>query len=133
MFGDLPLPPLSEYVDELSELDRLLLRVALANTARPPLLVVGDIEQVTSDRSRDLLVARLIELGREDDAIPWLRRAIDAPRYEARQFPHVNLARIYEKKGQVLEAVAEYGRALDKMPSYAPAVAGLRRLQGRVN
>ncbi|HYU89672.1 MAG TPA: tetratricopeptide repeat protein [Gemmatimonadales bacterium] len=75
----------------------------------------------------------LIELGREDDAIPWLKRAIDAPRYEARQFPHVNLARIYEKKGQVLDAVAEYGRALDKMPGYAPAVAGLRRLQGRVN
>jgi Tfp pilus assembly protein PilF len=75
----------------------------------------------------------LIELGREDDAIPWLKRAIDAPRYEARQFPHVNLARIYEKKGQVLDAVAEYGRAVDKLPGYAPAVAGLRRLQGRVN
>ncbi|PYO61441.1 MAG: hypothetical protein DMD70_07030 [Gemmatimonadetes bacterium] len=75
----------------------------------------------------------LIELGREDDAIPWLKRAMDAPRYEAPQFPHVNLARIYEKKGQVLDAVAEYGRALDKMPGYAPAVGGLRRLQGRVN
>jgi len=66
----------------------------------------------------------LIELGREDDAIPWLKRAIDSPRYEARQFPHVNLARIYEKKGQVLDAVAEYGRAVDKLPGYAPAVAG---------
>ena len=75
----------------------------------------------------------LIELGRDDDAIPWLKRAMDAPRYEARQFPHVNLARIYEKKGQVLDAVAEYGRALEKTPGYAPAVGGLRRLQGRVN
>jgi len=33
----------------------------------------------------------------------------------------------------VLDAVAEYGRALEKTPGYAPAVGGLRRLQGRVN
>ncbi len=75
----------------------------------------------------------LIELGREDEAIPWLKRAMEAPRYEAPQFPHVNLARIYEKKGMVLEAVAEYGRALEKMPGYLPALAALRRLQQRVN
>ena len=75
----------------------------------------------------------LMELGRDDDAIPWLKRAMDAPRYEAPQFPHVNLARIYEKEGQVLDAVAEYGHALDKQPGYGPALAGLRRLQTKVN
>src|SRR5256885_12808527 len=48
--------------------------------------------------------------------------------------PHVNLARIYEKKGQVLDAVAEYGRALEKMPGYAPAIGGLRdRKSTRLN
>lgn len=75
----------------------------------------------------------LLALGREDDAIRWLKQAMHAPRYEAPQFPHVNLARVYERKGQVLDAVAEYGRALEKMPDYAPAATGLRRLQGRVN
>jgi Tfp pilus assembly protein PilF len=75
----------------------------------------------------------LMALGREDEAIPWLKQAMHASRYEAPQFPHVNLARVYEKKGRVLDAVAEYGRALDKVPGYAPAVTGLRRLQGRVN
>ena len=75
----------------------------------------------------------LMELGREDEAIPWLERAMQAPRYEAPHFPHVNLARIYEQKGQVLEAVAQYGRALEKLPGYAPALVGLRRVQGRVN
>jgi len=75
----------------------------------------------------------LMELGREEEAIPWLQRAMEAPRYEAPHFPHVNLARIYEQKGQVLAAVAEYGRALDKLPGYGPAVVGLRRLQARVN
>lgn len=69
VFGDVPLPPLSEYVEELSELDGLLLRIALANTGRPPLLVVGNLEQVTSDGHRDTLVTRLIELGRTQTVV----------------------------------------------------------------
>jgi energy-coupling factor transporter ATP-binding protein EcfA2 len=69
VFGELPLPPLAEYVEELTELDGLLLRIALANTAQPPLLVVGGIEQVTRDESRDLLVARLVELGRNQTVV----------------------------------------------------------------
>ena len=51
------------------ELDGLLLRIALANTGRPPLLVVGNLEQVTSDPERDLLVSRLVELGREQTVV----------------------------------------------------------------
>jgi len=69
VFGDVPLPPLTEYVEELSELDGLLLRIALANTARPPLLVVGNLEQVTNDRHRDVLVTRLVELGRTQTVV----------------------------------------------------------------
>lgn len=69
VFGDLPLPPLGEYVDELTELDGLLLRIALANTARPPLLVVGDLDHVSSDSSRELLVQRLVALGLEQTVI----------------------------------------------------------------
>ncbi len=75
----------------------------------------------------------LIELGRGDEAIAWLKQALQAPRYEAPHFPHVNLARIYERNGNVLDAVAEYGKAVEKMPGYAPALIGLRRLQTRVN
>lgn len=63
VFGELPLPPLSEYVDALSELDGLLLRIALANTARPGLLVVGCIDQVTTTEHRTQLLRRLVELG----------------------------------------------------------------------
>jgi ABC-type cobalamin/Fe3+-siderophores transport system ATPase subunit len=69
VFGDLPRPPLDEYFEELSELDRLLLRVALANTKRPPLLVVGNLDFVTSDVNRDLLIERLIDLGREQTVV----------------------------------------------------------------
>lgn len=69
VFGELPLPSLTEYFDELSELDRLLLRISLANNARPPLLVVGNLDFVTSDRNRDLLVGRLVDLGRQQTVI----------------------------------------------------------------
>lgn len=69
VFGDLPLPPQTEYVEELTELDRLLLRIALANTARPPLLVVGNLDYVTSDHNRDLLLDRLIALGRTQTVV----------------------------------------------------------------
>jgi hypothetical protein len=41
----------------------------LANTARPELLVVGSLDQVTSDDSRALLLQRLVELGREQTVI----------------------------------------------------------------
>lgn len=75
----------------------------------------------------------LIELGRPDEAVPWLEQAIAAPRYAARHFPHVNLGRIYEQKSDPLAAAREYGRALEHLPGYEPAVTGLRRMQQRVN
>lgn len=39
--------------------------------------------------------AYLDELGREDEAVGWYKRAKDAPRYDNPQFPYLNLARIY--------------------------------------
>ncbi|MEW5813407.1 MAG: ATP-binding cassette domain-containing protein [Actinomycetota bacterium] len=69
VFGELGLPPRSEFVEELTELDGLLLRIALANTRRPALLVVGNLEQVTSDENRELLVDRLVDLGREQTVL----------------------------------------------------------------
>jgi tetratricopeptide (TPR) repeat protein len=77
--------------------------------------------------------AYLVELGREDEAIPWFRRAMEASRYEAPHFPHVNLARVYERRGLLLEALAELTRAAEKLPGYPPVVTAIRRLQARVN
>lgn len=69
VFGDLPLPAISAYVEQLDELDGLLLRIALANTARPPLLVVGGVDQIASDRHRETLVRRLVALGERQTVI----------------------------------------------------------------
>lgn len=77
VFGPLPLPALDTYVQHLSELDGLLLRVALANTKRPPLLVVGNIDQVTSDVNQRVLVERLAALGRQQTVITCTVNDVD--------------------------------------------------------
>lgn len=77
VFGDRKLPPLDEYVENLSELDGILLRVALANTRRPPLLVVGNIDQVTSDQNQRVLVRRLAALGQQQTVITCTVNHVD--------------------------------------------------------
>jgi ABC-type sugar transport system ATPase subunit len=63
VFGPLPLPELDAYVDQLTELDAVLLRIALANIGSPPVLVVGSLDQVDDDGDRAELVRRLVALG----------------------------------------------------------------------
>ncbi len=97
VFGDLPLPSLTAYFDGLTELDQILLRIALANTLTPPLLVVGNLDHLTDDRNRDILLGRLIALGENQTVItatvngvarPWLAarstaRAGDGAQHDA--------------------------------------------------
>jgi Tfp pilus assembly protein PilF len=75
----------------------------------------------------------LIKLGRHQDAVPWLKKAMAAARYEPRHYPHVNLARVYAKQGKVHEAIAELRQALDIAPDHRPARAELHRLVGMLN
>jgi Tfp pilus assembly protein PilF len=77
--------------------------------------------------------AYLIELGRHDEAIPWLRKAMEAKRYEPRHYPHMNLGRVYVKQGKVHEAVGELKRALEIEPNYVSARRELHRLLGMLN
>lgn len=77
--------------------------------------------------------AYLIELGRLDEAIPWLKKAMEAKRYAPRHYPHMNLGRVYLKQGRLYEAVAELKRALEIEPDYVPARRELHRLLGMLN
>ena len=75
--------------------------------------------------------AYLIALGRYDESIPWLERAIDAPRYEPRHYPHFNLGRAYFAKGMITRARESFQRALEIEPRYnlaRDAVETLRRM-----
>src|SRR6266481_8543825 len=47
--------------------------------------------------------AYLLQKGQIDDSIPWLLRALEAPRYESYCYPHMNLGRAYEAKRRWLE------------------------------
>ena len=75
----------------------------------------------------------LIALGRPKDAVPWLRKAMGAARYETRHYPHVNLARVYVKLGQFDAAIAQLRVALAIAPQYRPARAEVHRLLGLLN
>ncbi len=75
----------------------------------------------------------LIQLGKWDEAIPWLERAMAAKRYEPRHFPHVNLGRVYWAKGDLLKAAREFGKALEIAPRYLPARRALDALSAQLN
>lgn len=77
--------------------------------------------------------AYLIEKGQLDDAIPWLKKALQAKRYESYAFPHFNLGRIYEQKGLWFEAVREYRKAYEENPKFIEAARAMARLQGLLN
>ena len=77
--------------------------------------------------------AYLIELGRYDEATPWLEKAMQAKRYEARHYPHFNLGRVLGKRGKIHEAIAEIKKALEIEPGYTLAYRELHRLLGRLN
>ncbi len=77
--------------------------------------------------------AYLIEKGDFDEAIPWFERAMQAKRYESPAFPHLNLGRVYERKGEWEKAIESYRDALALNPNYALAKRALGRLIGKLN
>lgn len=75
----------------------------------------------------------LIAKGNFYDCERWFKLAMKAPRYEARAYPHFNLATVYEKHGKLLEAAKHYGLALKEQPNYEQAYNALRKLQEQLN
>ena len=76
--------------------------------------------------------AYYVEQDEPDDAIPWLRMALKAKRYESYCFPHFNLGRVFEAKGQLEKALEHYRKALDENPGYALAAKAVERLKGKL-
>ncbi len=71
----------------------------------------------------------LMELGRDDEAVPYLEKAMRAKRYCCYQFPHFNLGRIYLKKKMYEEAKQEFDKSLAIDPKYLPAKDALELLE----
>lgn len=77
--------------------------------------------------------AYLIEQGKWDEAITWLEKATKAKRYESYCFPHYNLGRIWEKKGDWWRAYEAYHNALSSNPDYTLAKKAMARMAGMMN
>jgi Tfp pilus assembly protein PilF len=75
----------------------------------------------------------LMMKGEIDEALPWLERALEAPRYESYCYPHMNLGRVYEMKRDWLQAKKHYREALIQNKDYTPAAQGLHRIRGLLN
>ena len=77
--------------------------------------------------------AYLIELNQLDEAIPWFEKAMQAKRYESPAFPHMNLGRVYERKGQWDDAIESYKQAVTLNPDYTQAKKAMMRLLTLLN
>ncbi|MBL8692605.1 MAG: tetratricopeptide repeat protein [Planctomycetes bacterium] len=77
--------------------------------------------------------AYFIQLGRLEDAIPWLERAKHSKRYDCYHYPYYNLGRIYEQMGRFPQALAEYSgaveRAREKQVDYPHASHAVKRVE----
>ncbi|MBI4234295.1 MAG: tetratricopeptide repeat protein, partial [Chloroflexi bacterium] len=77
--------------------------------------------------------AYLIEKGQLDEAIPWLEKAVRSRRYDSYSFPWMNLARVWERKGEWYRAMDCLKQALKCNPRYEPAARALARIRGLLN
>lgn len=75
--------------------------------------------------------AYLLEMGRAEESVAWLERAMHAPRYSARVYPYANLARARLMMADQQGAKAALEAALRVDPDYAPARDLLNKLEGR--
>lgn len=76
--------------------------------------------------------AYYLEQGELDEAIPWLRMALKAKRYESYCFPHFNLGRVQESRGDLEGALAHYLKALEENPRYALAAKAVERVRAHL-
>lgn len=77
--------------------------------------------------------AYLINLGRLDEAIPWLEKALQAARYESYHYPHCNLGRVYLAKGMLKKALEEFEKALTMEPNYTFARQAIEAIKQQLH
>lgn len=58
----------------------------------------------------------LMQMGEMEEAAGWLEKAKDAPRYEPRHFPYLNLGRILLQQGKHGKALGELYQAAKRAP-----------------
>lgn len=77
--------------------------------------------------------AYLIELGRSDEAVYWLKKAIMAKDYDCKFYPYYNLGRIFEEQKQIKKAIGCFEKALEINPDFEAAEQEIARLNQYLN
>src|SRR5437667_11800616 len=75
----------------------------------------------------------LMQQDKLDESISWLEKAKQAKRYEPRQFPFMNLGRIYIRQGHWWKALREFEGAVAAAPGDAEARKALHGLRAKLN
>lgn len=75
----------------------------------------------------------LMQQGKLEEAIPWLEKAKQARRYEPKQFPYMNMARIHLKQGRWWDALRELEGAVRVAPKDPHAHQALHSVRARLN
>jgi tetratricopeptide (TPR) repeat protein len=75
----------------------------------------------------------LMHQDKLDESISWLEKAKQAKRYEPRQFPFMNLGRIYLQQGRWWQALREFEGAVRLAPCDGRAARFLHNLRARLN
>lgn len=73
--------------------------------------------------------AYLIAMNQLEESVPWLQKAKEARRYEARHYPYFNLGRVFELQGRWEESLSEYESALRLYPEYDAARQAVERMR----
>lgn len=75
----------------------------------------------------------LLQKGQLNDAVRWFYKALDAPKYEARQWPHVNLGKLYLSKRLFKKALYHFHQALELDPGNRQLEFMILDLEERLN
>ena len=74
----------------------------------------------------------LVAQGRVDEAIPWFEKAKVAKRYGPRQFPYMNMGRLFVARGQYMRALREFKAAAKHAPDLEMIQEAIRDIQERI-
>jgi Tfp pilus assembly protein PilF len=75
----------------------------------------------------------LIALNKDEEAVYWLERALDAKEYQPRHFPLYNLGIVYEKKGEWFLALEYYHESLKMKSDFTQAKLAILRITTLLN
>ena len=77
--------------------------------------------------------AYLIETGKTEEAMPWLEKAVQAKRYDSHCYPHYNMGRVWEMKGDWGQALECYQNSISENPNYTLAKRAISRILSMYN